>query len=246
MSARDRVRILDLQADCTIGIYPEERRQPQPLRLSMDLSLDTRGAGRQQALAQSVDYDALAQQCTSLLRFREYGLLETATEELAAMVLGLYPQVDELEVTLHKPWGLRGRAMGVEVRIRRDRSDLCSQIEHTAWGHVRVLMESNEAGLYVLVLRPGACIPLHEHRVMRELEWRIRGDLERDGELLAGVAPMVWPRGRRHHYRNVGHDVAEIFCCDMPRFIAADEIVVESERIDDAPSQQRVQGEVDR
>jgi hypothetical protein len=81
--------------------------------------------------------------------------------------------------------------------------------------------------LYLLHIDPGATLSSHHHQVMRELEWHVRGEILRCGEKLVGLAPVIWSQGQVHDYVNTGTGVATLFCCDQPRFIPADEVLVE-------------------
>ena len=225
--ARDTVEIEGLRVGCIVGVRPDERLVEQPVDVDLRLRLDVRRAGVEGRIGATCDYDRVAEEATALLKFRRYRLLESAAEELAAMLLGVHRGVCEVRVRLGKPRALDGRARGAYVEVRRDPSDLDGRREATAFGEAEVLLETSEAGLYLLCVAPGRAIPPHRHERMRELEWRVRGDLERNGRRIEGLGVVAWPRGRVHGYRNVGEDTATLFCCDVPPFVAEDEIVVE-------------------
>jgi mannose-6-phosphate isomerase-like protein (cupin superfamily) len=113
------------------------------------------------------------------------------------------------------------------VGIRRRATDLVRAREASDFGEVDILHESREAGLYLLNIDPGGEIPPHYHRIMRELEWLVSGEIERDGVRLKGFEPVAWQTERVHRYVNVGSERATLFCCDSPPFVPTDEIVVE-------------------
>ncbi|HEY3497860.1 MAG TPA: dihydroneopterin aldolase, partial [Polyangiaceae bacterium] len=117
----DTIRISGLELDCIVGVRPAERRRRQRVRLSIALELDTSRAGLSERIAHTVDYSVVADQVTELLCFREYRLVETATEEIAAMLLGVHPSAERVSVTLEKPEALRGRAAHGSVSIERAR-----------------------------------------------------------------------------------------------------------------------------
>lgn len=211
---------------CVVGVRPDERLGEQPLELDLRLLLDLRRAGRSGRIGDTCDYDQVAEQVHALLKFRRYRLLEAAAEELAAMLLGVHRVVQQVEVRLEKPRALLGRARGASVKILRSADDLALREERTDFGRAQVLLETEDAGLYLLHIDPGASIPPHRHEVMRELEWRVSGDLERCGQPMTGLCPVEWPRGRIHEYRNVGGGTATLFCCDVPPFDPDDEIRV--------------------
>ncbi|MEE9383379.1 MAG: dihydroneopterin aldolase [Nannocystaceae bacterium] len=227
---RDRIRIDHLSIECIVGVLPEERRREQPLALDLELRLDLSAAAHSGRISETCDYDRVADEVGALLRFRRYRLLEMAAEEVAAMVLGNHPVVDQVRLSLHKPLALRGRARSVCVEIERAPHDYPRRYEHTDFGEVEVLLETTEAGLYLLHVEPGRQIPSHFHRVMRELEWSVVGELRRDGARRSGLDPVVWRTGQVHAYENVGRTRATVFCCDCPPFIRGDEVSVAGEQ----------------
>ncbi len=224
---RDKIRVSDLRVDCVVGILPEERTREQPVRLDVEVRLDASAAAWSGKIDLTVDYDRMSQEIEALLRFRRYRLLEMAAEELCAMLLGVHPCLDQVQLGIQKPHALRGRAASVGVEVTRTRRDFPYHRDHPEFGEVEIIHESKEAGLYLLHIDEGKSIPTHYHAVMRELEWLVAGDVERDGHRLGGFSPKAWPRGQRHTYRNVGAGRATLFCCDSPPFIPADEVVVD-------------------
>lgn len=221
---RDTIRVSGIELQCIVGIRQHERKETQPLWVDLELALDLSRAGRSGRIGDTVDYDRVADQVIQLVSFREYRLLENAAEELAAMLFGVQPALEQLRIKIKKPKALSGRAHLAEVEVERARADFPRGEETARFGRVEVLLETREAGLYLLHVAPGGEISAHRHERMRELEWRVSGKLARDGEQMLGLAPMVWPRGREHSYQNLGQDWATLFCCDVPPFIPADEI----------------------
>lgn len=226
--SRDTIAVRDLLVDCIVGTLPHERDREQPVRLNIELGLDLAAAGRSGRISDTVNYDVVAREVAALLRFRAYRLIEMAVEEVAAMVLGVHRKVEEIRVTLEKPRALEGRASAAVVQTHRTRSDYPPRFETTKFGQAEVLLETREAGLYLLHIEPGRSIPLHHHRVMRELEWLVEGDLFQGNTLVEPVRPVNWPHGRVHGYENRSDARATLFCCDTPPFMPRDEIEVES------------------
>jgi FolB domain-containing protein len=229
---KDTIHVEDLVVECIVGILPEERTRPQPLHVDVTLHLALDLAARTGRLADTVDYARVADEIQALLEFRNYQLLERAVEELCAMILGVHPEVSAVDLRLRKPRGLTGRARSVGVAVHRARADFPRRREAPAYGAVEILLETSEAGLYLLHVDPGQAIPPHHHLVMRELEWLVEGQVLRDGVALAAsapLAPQVWPRGQIHTYENAATMRATLFCCDVPAFIRSDEIVVDRE-----------------
>lgn len=224
----DSIRLSGLSFDCIVGVYPHERDQRQAIVCDLTLELDLAAAGRSGRISATVDYSAVALQVRSLVQFRRYRLLEAAAEETCAMLFGVHDQVTAIRLELHKPQALTGEGLA-SVTIERKPEDYPRGHEITAWGEVDVLLETRDAGLYLLNVAAGSSIPNHHHRVMRELEWLVSGSLWRDGQKVALTSPVQWGQGRVHGYENRSNARATLFCCDVPPFIPEDEIKVEVE-----------------
>lgn len=155
----------------------------------------------------------------AFLGFRRFGGVERVVDEVAALVLGLRPAVEIVEVGLAVETVPAGR-----VQVRRGEHP--PTWEEATFGAVEILHEHDEAGLYLLHIGQGAHIPWHVHRRMRELEFRVSGELLRSGARMRGPEPMSWPLDHPHRYDNVGVGPAVVFACDEPRFRRDDEIEV--------------------
>ncbi|KIG11676.1 Dihydroneopterin aldolase [Enhygromyxa salina] len=226
--ARDRILISELRVDCIVGVFDHERLRPQPLLIDLELGLDTAEAAYSGRIAATCDYGRVADEIATLLEFRRYKLLEVAAGELAAMLIGVHPMIEDVRLRLRKPEALPGRATMAGVEVYRAARELLRMRERNEFGEVELLHQSREAGLYLLHIDPQREIPAHYHQIMRELEWLVDGAIERDGERLHGFEPIVWREQRVHHYVNVGDQRATLFCCDSPPFVPEDEIVVGS------------------
>lgn len=222
----DTIAICGLQVDCIIGVHAHERDDPQPLGVDLELGLDLRKPGRTGRIADTCDYAQVATEIGAMLRFRRYQLLEAAAEEICAMVLGLHPEVETASIRLSKPRALTGIADAAMVGVQRTRADYPRRFESSKFGQVEILLETREAGLYLLHVEPGKAIPAHHHQVMRELEWIVEGELSWEGAQLPLHAVQEWPVGQVHGYDNRSEQRATVFCCDTPPFIPADEIEV--------------------
>ncbi len=222
----DTIAIRGLQVDCIIGVHPHERTDPQPLGVDLELGLDLRKPGRTGRIGDTCDYAQLATEVCGMLEFRRYQLLEAAAEEICAMVLGLHPEVDTASLKLNKPRALTGIADAAMVGVERTRDDYPRRFEASKFGQVEILLETREAGLYLLHVEAGKSIPAHHHQVMRELEWIVSGELWWDGAQLPIHHIREWPVGQIHGYENRSTSRSTVFCCDTPPFIPDDEIEV--------------------
>lgn len=209
----DRILIKGLEVDCIVGVRPLERRRRQLVRLDLTLFTDVSLAGRTGRIADTVDYARVADEVRGLLRFREYLLIEVATEELAAMLFGVHPTLEAAQIRLEKPEALRGRARSASVEIRRERSQLPVTVSAHPSGEHELLLSTHEARLELFRIRPEATLEITPNTPSRCLEWKVLGQLCRDGhplerEPLERVAPAL------SSYVNVGADVATLFRCE--------------------------------
>ncbi len=231
----DSVRIAGIEVDCVVGVYPDERRQSQPLRLDVLLELDTRAAAESEDIAATVDYEALAAQCAFICRAGRFRLLETAAHVLARYLLLPRPGQSEapastlvraVEVSLTKPWALGGRAVPT-VSVQRDLADARRAVETRGFGHVQVVQETAEAGIYRLDIAPGRSIPRHVHRVMDEVEMVLGAGLLCQGKPAAPGSARHWPLSFPHSYHNPTSRTVGVLCVDRPRFREEDEQLTE-------------------
>lgn len=98
----DRIALTGLRVRGFHGVLPEERRDGQDFVVDAVLRLDTRPASATDALADTVDYGALAQRLAAVVSGPAYDLIETLADRLAAVCLES-PLVYEAQVTVHKP-----------------------------------------------------------------------------------------------------------------------------------------------
>lgn len=110
-----------LQVDCIVGIYEHERQTPQTVIMDIDLDYDFAAAAGSDAIADAVDYDAVARGVTELVRRRAFQLIETMAEETAAMLLAQLAQVRTVRLEIRKPAAVPAAACSF-VRVERVRA----------------------------------------------------------------------------------------------------------------------------
>jgi dihydroneopterin aldolase len=230
----DVLRIEGLMVDCVVGVYPHERDTPQPLRVDVEMRLDTESPGLRESFPSTVDYAATALQLSFLLRSCRFRLLETAAHVLARYMLAppepdqRRPQLDSVLVRLSKPEALGGLAVP-SLEIERPASWASFAVESKPFGTVDVIHETKEAGIYRLNIAPGKEIPLHMHQQMHESEMVLGDGLLCQGEPCPPGTVHRWPLGAAHTYSNPTERHQTILCVDSPRFIEEDEIEVSGE-----------------
>ncbi|MDI3262788.1 dihydroneopterin aldolase [Aerosticca soli] len=111
----DIVFIEDLRIDAVIGIYDWERRIRQPLAFDIEMAFDNRVPAASDAIADTLDYKAVAKRLIAYVGGSEFQLVETLAERCAALIREEFG-VAWVRLKLSKPGAVRGsRAVGVRI-----------------------------------------------------------------------------------------------------------------------------------
>ncbi|MET0628487.1 MAG: dihydroneopterin aldolase [Acidimicrobiia bacterium] len=101
------------------GVLPEEQTRPQPFEVDVELVVDLGPAGESDALDDTVDYSAVAEAISRVVRTERYQLLERLATRIAE-VCRVDERVTSVAVTvrkLHPP--VRAMVDHVAVRIEQ-------------------------------------------------------------------------------------------------------------------------------
>jgi dihydroneopterin aldolase len=117
----DIIRVIDLEVFVRIGVPEEERREPQRLLISLEMSVDSfsHAAGTDN-LARTVNYFDVVQLVKKLLAEPPRKLLETLAEQLAASILGAFP-IEKIAIEIKK--FILPDAQYVSVKIERTQDE---------------------------------------------------------------------------------------------------------------------------
>ena len=117
----DRIHLFDVALECRIGVGAEERRNPQQLLADVTVATDIRPAAASGDVAATIDYSLIMDLLRELAGEKEYILIETLVEAMAARILERFP-VTGVRILLKKPAALRHRGVGAAaVEIVRER-----------------------------------------------------------------------------------------------------------------------------
>jgi dihydroneopterin aldolase len=114
-----RIVIAGLRELGVHGALPEEQTRPQPFEVDVELDVDLQSAGESDNLDDTVDYSAVAEAVSRVVRSERYHLLERLATRIAEVCQG-DPRVVSVTVTvrkLHPP--VRAMIDNVAVRIER-------------------------------------------------------------------------------------------------------------------------------
>jgi FolB domain-containing protein len=100
------LRIRNLKAFTTIGVYEEELKQPRPLLISIVIDYDHANAVEADSIAHAYDYAVIENIVVSELSQRKFQLIETVTVFLCQLLLG-NEYAREVTVEVEKPGVMR-------------------------------------------------------------------------------------------------------------------------------------------
>ena len=210
----DRIEIRELEVECIIGVHEQERHRPQRVVMDVELAAELAEAGRDGQLAKTCDYDVVAREITDLVRFRRYELMETAAEELCAMLFSVQRNVERVALRIAKPAALETRARDAAVRVERDRCAYPPRRSEVAGGCLHTWLETHQASLHTVTIGAG-----YQFEAPRDWApgsgrveaWLIAGRLrQRDRWLAADRQPV---RLARLEPELVSDSGAELFVC---------------------------------
>lgn len=117
----DRVFIHGLEVTCLVGCRGWERHIPQRLLVDIEMETDTRPAAATDALADALDYAAVAERVTAVVQASTFRLLEALAECVATEVLAVAPRAESVRVRLTKARAVpAAEGVGVEIVRRRE------------------------------------------------------------------------------------------------------------------------------
>ena len=115
----DMTVIRGLAVSARIGVHAWEAGVAQTLKLDLELGHDASAAGQSDALADALDYEAVAARLVAASAERRFQLLEAFAEHLAALLLAEF-NVHWLRLAVWKPGALPGAdAVGLVIERRR-------------------------------------------------------------------------------------------------------------------------------
>lgn len=115
----DRIVIAGLRELGVHGVLPEEQARPQPFEVDVELTVDLAKPGESDALDDTVDYSAVSEAVSRVVKSEQYHLLERLASRIAE-VCRSDPRVTGVTVTvrkLHPP--VRAMVDHVAVRVER-------------------------------------------------------------------------------------------------------------------------------
>lgn len=95
------VRVRGLRLEAEVGVYESERGRTQPIRVDLEAEVAPEAAHPHGALAEAVNYAALAETVRQIVGARHHDLLEDLAQEIADAVFA-DPRVARLVLSIDK------------------------------------------------------------------------------------------------------------------------------------------------
>ncbi len=120
--SRDRISVRGMLFLARHGVTLEERLEPQPFEVDVELHKDLSGASASDELADTIDYSALFSMVGTIVEGQSFRLIESLAGTIADAVLA-GTEATAVEVRVRKPRApLPGPFETVEVAIYRERA----------------------------------------------------------------------------------------------------------------------------
>lgn len=113
----DIIFLRGLRIETIIGIYDWEREIKQAVILDIEMATDIRKAARSDTIDDTLDYKSVAKRLIAFVEASSFGLVETLSEEIAAIIINEF-NVPWVRLTLNKKGAIRG-ASDVGIIIER-------------------------------------------------------------------------------------------------------------------------------
>lgn len=116
----DKIYIDSLEIIGFHGVFPEEKKLGQKFIISITMDIDTRVAGKNGGLENTVHYGEVAQDVEKIFLEKSFDLLEMCAERIAELILRKYRLIKKIKVKIEKPCApLQLHFKNVAVEIER-------------------------------------------------------------------------------------------------------------------------------
>lgn len=115
----DIVYLHGIKVETVIGVWDWERQIKQTLLVDIDVGTDSSRAGQTDALADTINYQQVAETVVEIARENSFALVERLAEEIANRLLGEL-NLQHVKIRINKQGAVRGvRDVGVIIERQR-------------------------------------------------------------------------------------------------------------------------------
>ena len=191
-ATHDIIALQDLRVKCLVGIHPHERITPLPLMVQLKLYFERKPGHFGRTLAESLDYSFVCGTWRSCWKRRNSSCWKRRWK----------PSVPAHDAAAGPPEHSPGRRGGEHPKASGPRRQSCAgghgaaargrnavRHRHNDFGHVDILHENQDCGVYLLHIPAGGQIQAHIHKVMGEANWSCRVGCCSKASLLTAALP---------------------------------------------------------
>lgn len=177
----DCITIQDLEVFGHHGVLKEENVLGQKFLVTIKMFTDTSESGQTDSLEKSIDYATVSHKVQDFMKNHTFQLIETVAEKLARELLLDFSLIQEIEITVKKPWAPVLLPLDtVAVSIKRKR--------HLAYLSVGSNMGDCEGNLNQAVKELEKCKEISNVKASKWIKTKPYGYLEQDDFLNGAVA----------------------------------------------------------
>lgn len=99
----DRIFITGLVLHAFHGVMPHEAKVGQTFTIDLELTIDLSEAAQSDKVRDTVSYDKVVECVSDVFCDKRFRLIEAAAGRAADAILGNFPRVEAVKVTIHKP-----------------------------------------------------------------------------------------------------------------------------------------------
>lgn len=120
----DKIQIRGLNVFAWHGVGLEEKQEGQSFILDVDMECNLKKAGETDSLGDTVNYAAVIEEITRVMREKSYDLIERAASRVAETILKMDERIVRVRVLLKKPEApIQAQFDYVAVEVTRERKD---------------------------------------------------------------------------------------------------------------------------
>jgi len=102
------VGIRDLEVECVLGVYDEERLTSRSVRIDIEVDYDMESIVRSDQIRDGIDYDRIVEISREHAAWAKYRTLEALVGGIVDLLARAYPFVERIKVAAAKPGAIPG------------------------------------------------------------------------------------------------------------------------------------------
>ncbi|OGO94442.1 MAG: dihydroneopterin aldolase [Coxiella sp. RIFCSPHIGHO2_12_FULL_42_15] len=97
----DKIYFRRFETTARMGVFPHEKKAPQPICISLEFNVDSKKAACCDALQATIDYDEIKSTLLAVIAKQHYQLIETLAEAISENLFKRFP-ISYLKLSVEK------------------------------------------------------------------------------------------------------------------------------------------------